>query len=516
MKIAFCLLGLALSLTPDGVSTLPSDPATGPSVTSIDSARHALQRLAWGPTPGQIDRVATEGVARWIADQLAVTSVEVPGQRVGEAGRPALATSTAELIRSYASRRRAAAKRDSAGARIRAADPDQQVDIRTVLIDYGTLTLTRQATSTHQLAEVLADFWTNHFNVFLNKGMDRVLLRDHVEQAIRPHTLGRFEDLLLATATSPAMLFYLDNARSVAPRGAVGIRPARGINENYARELLELHTLGVEGGYSQADVNDVARALTGWGFDPQTGRFRFSAHAHDRGAKTILGVTFPPGGGEAEGRQVLHLLATHPSTVRHISTKLCARFVSDDPPATCVAAATGAWHATDGEIRAVVSAIVWSDAFWAEASQPTKVKSPHEFLVSALRALDADPARAPRLVAMLGGLGQPLFQQSAPTGWPERATEWVSSSALLARMNAALALVGGQVRGVRPAILSDVRLSSEPGALIDHLDHEILGGTMGTATRRTLQERMRAASDPSTMRQTAIGLILGSPEFQRQ
>lgn len=510
------LLGLALTLHIGGLPSLPMGPVPGSHVTATDSARHVLQRLAWGPTPGQIDRVAHGGVDRWIADQLAVTSIDDPVRGSVDGRRISLTTPTVELIRLYASRRSTVAKGDTTRSRPRVGDPTQPVDLRTVLIDYATLTLTRQTMSTHQLAEVLADFWTNHFNVFLNKGQDRVFLRDHVEHSVRPQVMGRFADLLLATATSPAMLFYLDNARSVAPRPTAGARPARGINENYARELLELHTLGVNGGYAQADVIAVARALTGWGIDPRTGRFRFISAAHDQGAKTVLGVPFPAGGGEAEGRRVLHLLASHPSTIRHISTKLCARLVADDPPAGCIAAATSAWQATDGEIREVVRAIILSDAFWAEASHPTKVKSPHEFLVSALRALDTDPAHAPRLVAVLGTLGQPLFQQSAPTGWPERASAWVSSSALLARMNCALSLVDGRVPGLRPNLLSDLGLPIDPDALTDFLDHEILGGTMSATTRRTIHERMLATSQGSDPRQTAIGLVIGSPEFQVQ
>lgn len=516
MKLSLGLLGLALSLNPGVASRPPEDPATAAVVTPRDSARHVLQRLAWGPRPGEIDRVASEGVDRWIAAQLAVSTIDDPNRRQVDERRVSLTIPTADLLDIYAARRRAAAKGDTARAALRAGAPDRPTDLREVLIDYASLTLDRQAMSEHQLAEVLADFWSNHFNVFLNKGQDRVLLRDHIEQAIRPHAMDRFEDLLVATATSPAMLFYLDNAHSVAARPARGARQARGINENYARELLELHTLGVDGGYSQADVIAVARVLTGWGIDPRTGRFRFTAAAHDRGAKTVLGVSFPAGGGEAEGHRLLHVLATHPSTIRHISTKLCARFVSDDPAPGCVAAATRAWQASGGEIREVLRAIVRSDAFWAEAVHSTKVKSPHEFLVSALRALDADPAHAPRLVAMLGDLGQPLFQQSAPTGWPERATDWVSSSALLARMNCALALVGGTVRGVRPTLLSTADLPDEPAALVDRLDQEILGGTMSPTTRRTIHERLLAATDPAAARQTAVGLVLGSPEFQRQ
>lgn len=496
--------------------TRTETPARPVIVTSRDSARHVLQRLAWGPRPGEVERVMAMGSQAWIDRQLSVPGPGDPRRLASERGRISLRTTTPDLLEMLASAR----ARADTGRQIRSASNPQGLrgaqTLRAVLIDYAGLTLARQVESEHQLAEVLVDFWANHFNVFLQKGLDRALFRDHIEQAIRPHIFGRFEELLVATATSPAMLFYLDNTRSVTERPSRPGAMNRGLNENYARELMELHTLGVEGGYTQQDVVAVARALTGWGIDPRLGTFRFAERAHDRGAKQILGTTFGPGGGEAEGRQVLHLLSTQPATMHHLSGKLCARLVADDPPPACVAAAMEAWRSTDGTLRDVVRAIVSTDAFWAEASAPTKFKSPQEFAVSALRALAIDPARAARLVPELERLGQPLFQQSAPTGWPERASEWVSTSALLARMNFATALAQGRIDGLRVDRATLRRFPTESAPLIAMLDRELLGGSMSVTTRRTIEAQLATTEEPTIARELAIGLTLGSPEFQRQ
>ena len=320
-RSAFLLAAAAVALA----RTLPAQQL----VTSSDSARHALQRLSWGPTPGQVEQVAATGVVRWIEAQLAVPAVGDPARRDLERQLTSLRTPTGELLAREAEARRAAvARADSGAARPDATRMRQANPLRELAVEYAGLTLTRQAGSGHQLAEVLADFWFNHFNVFQNKGLDRVLLRDYLEQAIRPNALGTFEALLLATARSPAMLFYLDNAQSVAegadPRDALAQRfpamrnrrrPAandprmeqlrqrmpQGPNENYARELLELHTLGVDGGYTQDDIVGVARILTGWSLDRRTGAFQFNAWAHDRGEKAVLGQRFPAGGGREEG-----------------------------------------------------------------------------------------------------------------------------------------------------------------------------------------------------------------------
>lgn len=523
MTIRLCLLSLGLTVPLGQGVELPAVPTPAPAhsprptLSAVDSARHVLLRLAWGPTPGEIDRVAEGGVDRWIETQLEVTAQGDPALADEEAHRVSLTTPTTELVQLYRDLRSRRGAADSTGEGTKEKKAASATELRTFLTDYGLVTLTRQTRSTQQLREVLAAFWSNHFNVLVKKGQDRILLRDHIESAIRPHIFGTFEELLLATAHSPAMLHYLDNATSVAARPSRGSRPARGINENYARELLELHTLGVDGGYTQADIIAVARALTGWGIDPRSGQFRFSPALHDRGEKVILGVRFPPGGGEEEGRRVLHLLATHPSTIRHLSTKLCALLVSDDAPPSCVAAATRAWKAHDGNLREVVRAIVADPSFWAEAQEPSKVKSPHEFLVSALRALDIDPSRAPRLLRALDELGQPLFGATAPTGWPERASDWMSSSTLLARMNTGLALVQGDLPGLRlPSGGSGLARGQDAPQLLARLDHDLFGNTLSETTRHAIMERIAPLSNPADARTTALGLVLGSPDFQRQ
>jgi uncharacterized protein (DUF1800 family) len=254
--------------------------------------------------------------------------------------------------------------------------------------------LYRAVYSNRQLQEVLDDFWYNHFNVFLDKGVDRYFLADYESEAIRPHVLGKFKDLLLATAESPAMLYYLDNWQSVAPLpSAAPKRPgARGLNENYGRELMELHTLGVDGGYTQKDVIEVARCFTGWTIkQPERGGvFEFNAQMHDKGEKVVLGVTIPAGGGINDGLQVLDILAHHPATARFISRKLAVRFVADNPPQALVDKMARTFTKTDGDIRQVLKTMLESKEFWSQGAYRAKVKSPIEMVASAVRALDAD------------------------------------------------------------------------------------------------------------------------------
>src|SRR5213078_3278950 len=305
--------------------------------------------------------------------------------------------------------REAAATGDS--SRMRGARPMQE--FRELGGELQQLAIVRAAISERQLREVMVDFWANHFNVFVGKGADRFLTPSYIEETIRPNALGRFEDLLIATAKSPAMLFYLDNAQSVAP-GATPPRrqprAPRGINENYARELLELHTLGVDGGYTQQDVIAVARVFTGWGIDrPQRGAgFAFHAWAHDRGEKQVFGMRFR-GGGMEEGIRLLKLLAMQHATMHHVSQKLCARFVRDDPPDGCVDAAVDAWHRSNGDIRAILRAIFTSPDFWAPQALRAKVKTPLEFVVSAVRATGATPDSTLRLAQVVSRLGEPLY-----------------------------------------------------------------------------------------------------------
>src|SRR5438477_53475 len=377
----------------------------------------------------------------------------------------------------------------------------------------------------------MVDFWTNHFNVYFAKGADRFLTPDYIEHTIRPHAMGRFEDLLIATAQSPAMLFYLDNWESVASgtsppfphaasrRGGRGVRTApKGINENYARELLELHTLGVDGGYDQHDVIEVARIFTGWSIrrPQQGGDFEFHDWAHDAEDKQVLDIEFERGHGIDEGIRLLKLLANHPATMHHISRQLCQRFVNDDPPDGCVDDAVAAWQRTHGDIREVLRAIFHGPDFWAAANVRAKVKTPLEFVVSAARAVAADPDTTPRLAQMVARLGEPLYLHVAPDGYPEREDAWVNSGALLDRMNAAVALAAGRLPGAVVALDSVAPDTVDVQHLIAAIDDGILGGAMSENTKRVISSQLSDVTDPVQARALAIGLAIGGPEFQRQ
>jgi uncharacterized protein (DUF1800 family) len=450
--------------------------------------------------------VAAEGVLRWIDHQLDGRSEE-PGLARRLRTFPILRTPAAELA--DAAMNAARARRD--GERM----PNPLRDLNAQLTQ---ATLVRAVTAKSQLREVLADFWFNHFNVSAGKRPAAPFVPAYLEHTIRPHTLGRFEDLLFAVARSPAMLIYLDNAQSVAagsmPRRS-GPRAPKGLNENYARELLELHTLGVDGGYTQADVIAVARILTGWSVDRRTGKFIFRPQVHDRGTKTALGTRFSARG-EAEGEQLLRLLAAHPATAHHITTKLCARFVADQPPDGCIDAGVRAWQRTKGDLREVVRAIVLGPEFWSPTYARTKIKTPLEFVASAVRALGGDPDTTTRLARVLGRLGQPLFLESSPAGYPERQEGWTNAGALFDRMNLAVAIAAGQLPGVQINLDDIVAAAGDTKQLIAALDTAILGGTMTARTRAVLHDELRDVRAAGTARALAVGLVLGGPEFQRQ
>jgi uncharacterized protein (DUF1800 family) len=311
--------------------------------------------------------------------------------------------------------------------------------------------LLRAVYSGRQLEEVLVDFWYNHFNVFLDKGADRYMVTAYERDEIRPHVLGKFEDLLRATAQSPAMLYYLDNWESMGAQSTAGKRRQRGLNENYGRELLELHTLGVNGGYTQKDVTEVARCFTGWTIQqPQrVAEFEFNPKMHDDGEKTVLGVRIPAGGGIDDGFKVLHLLAHHPATARFISRKLAMRFVADDPPATLVNRMAATFLKKDGDLRAVLKTMFDSPEFWSRGAYRSKMKSPLEMVASSLRALNADLDFAFGLNNQLNQLGEPLYRKAEPTGYSNSGQEWLNSAGLLARMNFSVALVNNKVPGVK-------------------------------------------------------------------
>lgn len=506
-----------------------------PSRAGRDSALHLLNRIAYGPRPGDVDRVLAEGIDTYLERQLHPDRIPDPAVAAPLGRLAVLHAATGDLARQYrldlADRLRRQRMLADSGA---GAPPTEgrrpPVDAtRRSIGELQQSVLIRAVLSERQLEAVLTDFWFNHFNVFMGKGPVRVLVRDYLEETIRPRVLGRFEDLLIATAESPAMLIYLDNAQSVAegaepPRlarrarldSALEARMPRGVNENYARELLELHTLGVDAGYTQEDVENVARVLTGWGIRRRGAEpvFAFNAWAHDGGTKTVLGRVFPAGGGMEEGVELLRWLAAHPATVRHVSAKLCRRFVADDPPEGCIDAAAAAWQASDGEIRAVVAAILRSPEFWAPGTRGAKTKTPLEFVASAARVIGGVPDTTLVLAQVVRRLGQPLFFESAPTGYAEIEERWVNSGALLERLNVAMALASRRAPGLRSPGLPRRRIA-DPDALVQSVNETILGGQAGPATLRVLRERADTV-DPARARILLTGLALGSPEFQRQ
>jgi uncharacterized protein (DUF1800 family) len=403
--------------------------------------------------------------------------------------------------------------------------------------------------SERQLEEVMTDFWFNHFNVYVGKGPDRLMIANYEQDVIRPRALGKFEDLLVATAKSPAMLFYLDNWLSVGPDSmkALGISPRRpygprpkkngkqsGLNENYGRELMELHTLSVNGGYSQRDVTEAAKVFTGWTIDKPNdgGGFKYDPTMHEPGPKFILGHKFK-WKGEGEGMELLHRLATNPQTAHFISLKLAQRFVSDDPPPELVDRMAKTFLKKKGDIREVLSALFHSQEFWADGTYRAKVKTPLEFVASAVRVTGAEVEDALPLARQLGNMGMPLYGAQPPTGYSMKAETWVNSSALLNRMNFALALSNGKIKGVK---LDSTQLAGQSPLPVDSalalpiLENNLLAGDVSKQTHDSIAaqivspQKMQArnvapdkkpAAPPANVSVMA-GLLLGSPEFQRR
>jgi uncharacterized protein (DUF1800 family) len=536
-------LSTVLLVSALGLPAQTPAPAAPPALTRTDSAVHALNRLAFGPRPGDVDRVARQGVMRWIEAQLAPQRLPDDALATRERGFTIQDIDLRDLARRFVQARQERLRRQQAGDTmlVRGEPPPGAVrELRQLGGQVQQLAVLRATLSERQLYEVMVDFWTQHFNVYFAKGADRYLLPAYIEQTIRPRALGRFEDLLIATAQSPAMMFYLDNAQSVTPGSRppqldrlerarafapradsmlrqIEQRMPRGINENYARELLELHTLGVDGGYTQHDVQEVARILTGWGIDRplQGAGFAFHEWAHDNGEKTVLGVRFAGNRGMTEGVDLLKMLAHHHATMHHVSAKLCARFVADDPPDGCIDDAVDAWHESDGDIRAVLRAIFHSPDFWSPRAQRAKVKTPLEFVVSAVRAVGAEPDTTLRLAQVVGRLGQPLYLQAAPTGYPETQADWVNSGALLQRMTFAMGLASGRAPGVT-VDLSTLLPTADVEQLLTLVNDRVLAGAMTAHTRDALRHQLADIRDPAQARALAVGLALGGPEFQRQ
>jgi uncharacterized protein (DUF1800 family) len=477
----------------------------------------------------------------------------------------------------------------------------------------------RAVYSERQLQEVMVDFWSNHFNVFAGKGADRWLLISYDRDTIRPNAMGKFSDLLQATAQSPAMLFYLDNFQSVSPNAQLGVgnrraqrgplaqllmgdrsnnrrqvlmsnnpeqqrpqqRARRGINENYARELMELHTLGVEGGYTQKDVQEVARCFTGWtilaprgaGAATQAilngpradmlrenaGKFFFNPRAHDDGEKVVLGHNIPAGGGMKDGLIVLDILARHSSTAKFIATKLVRHFVSDNPPAGLVDRVAATFTRSDGDIRETLRTIFFSAEFNSPEAYRAKVKRPFELTISAIRALGGETTGGPQLHQWIARMGEPLYGFQTPNGYSDAAESWVNTGGLLERLNFGLTLASNRIPGTRvdlkqflenadgrslsktqimdrflnlivagditpktkEALLKQLNEQTvlvvpalkEPPRMSDSMDGEMMDTPPPFRQRQQLARADANITDPVTK---IVGLILGSPEFQRQ
>ena len=482
-----------------------------PTPGALADARHLLNRFAFGPRPGEVERVARLGTQRWIDEQLAGPE-ESPLLEAALVPHRAAFVPPSELIDDWLGDGWEEQTRSTRELR-----RETQPYFGDHLARLAMGELTRDILSRRQLEAVMTDFWSNHFNVFAAKGFVRLFEGDYLERAIRPHALGKFSDLLLATARHPAMLIYLDNAESRRParRG----KRRGGLNENYARELLELHTLGVNGGYTQADVTDVARILTGWSvLRVNEGRFDFvfRGAAHDRREKTVLGEHFAAGGGEAEGVRLLELLARSPATARHIATQLCARFVADDPPPSCVAAASAAYTQTDGDIAHVLRAITQDDAFWAESARGAKLKTPLELLASAARALGARPDGSLDLSSTLQRLGEPLLQERVPTGYPDSEPEWASAGGMLARMSFASDLGTGKLRGLDVPWDEALPLGAGLDDRVTQFGCQLLGVAANSPTLSLVREELQGLEAGEPRRAAAVALLIGSPEFQRQ
>ena len=600
---AIATIGAALLL---GTTGLTAQRSAVPARADAGTVTHVLNRLTFGPRPGDVDRVQKMGLAAFIDQQLRPEQVDDAALATRLAAFATISMSQDEMNEKFfipaEQLRRDQQRLQNQQAQAMAGDPTMmaaqppsqpranltpeqraiQQQAQNVNQELMQARVLRAAMSERQLEEVLVDFWFNHFNVFIGKGQVRQYLTSYEHEAIRPHVLGKFREMLGATAHHPAMLFYLDNFQNRTPTPAVMVdprmeqrlrdprmtqqqrerlmqqlqqrqnqqrRPQGGLNENYARELLELHTLGVDGGYTQKDVVEVARILTGWTIDrpQQGGAFVFRPQMHDNGVKTVLGKTFQANG-EAEGEQLLDTLATHPSTARHIARKLAQRFVADEPPPALVDRAAKVFQSSKGDLREVTRAIITSPEFFSEDYRRVKVKTPFEFAISALRATNANIVNAQPVVAALRDLAMPLYGCQPPTGYSMTADAWVNTGALLNRMNFALQVVsGGQPQrlggpgranqpgqppppppnrparqgqpgfgAMRPGQLARMPIQIEITALAgdtsepaqEQLIRTMLAGEASAATKQTLSR--------ATTPQQLIALALGSPEFQRR
>lgn len=457
---------------------------------------HFLSRTSFGPTREEFERVSRIGISAYLEEQLNPESISDLLVEEKVSGLRTMRLSSGELFDLYPPPR--LARERGMDGRMAMAGP------RVVILELQQARLLRSVYSRRQLYEIMTDFWSNHFNIFAAKGAERWLVTSYDRDTIRPDSLGKFKDLLLATARSPAMLFYLDNWLSASPRTGFRLGPRnrkRGLNENYAREIMELHTLGVDGGYTEKDVREVARCFTGWTIRRPRGEaeFVFDPRIHDDGEKVILGTRIPAGGGMEDGLRVIDLLVRQPATARFIAAKLARRFVADDPPASIVSRAAETFRRSEGDIAATLRTIFSAPEFLAPETFRAKVKKPLEYVASALRATGAELRVTPLLLRYLARMGEPLFLAQPPTGYPDVAASWISSDMLLTRMNFASDLVANRIPGarVRAENVGDVNAFARfvaPGGLNDNT----------LAALRTLDGSQ------------AVAFLMAAPEFQRR
>jgi len=631
------LPGLAAGALPKDKNSKQDPVLKGLPITELsadEAILHALNRLAYGPRPGDIARVRQMGLAKWIDLQLNPKALDDSAMEARLRTYPTLQMSSAQLIADYPNPKQAANQaakqasiskedttpqavqkeadagvtamlqdmpandsaakgeaaaggtRDMASAdtpspmKLNPATPgagrkdllgvdpnavprelaDDSTRPQRVVEELSMAKVTRAIYSERQLQQVMDDFWFNHFNVYAGKGEDKWYLTSYERDVIQPHALGKFKDLVTETAQSPAMLFYLDNFLSADPRaaerqaaaramrqqmrrgpyGGMG-RPnpppgqaankkkqERGLNENYGRELMELHTLGVDAGYTQQDVTEVARCFTGWTIEKprENPRFKFDEKVHDPDPKHVLGKKIHAGGMK-DGEQVIDLLVKNPNTAKFISTKLARRFVSDSPPPSLVQRMAKTFQKTGGDIREVMRAMIYSPEFWSREAYRAKVKTPFELVVSSVRALGTDVDTPLPLVRWVGRIGEPLYQCQPPTGYSDKSETWVNTGALLNRLNFSLALAGNKVRGSRSDVtaLLGSDATGDAKAALDRAVAVFLGGQVAAGTVDILQKQLDSPQivqakldDPVKQVDLGVvtGLVLGAPEFQRR
>ena len=509
----------------------------GDGLTEHEKAVHLFDRLAYGPRPGDIEKLEKGGsraINAWLEAQLHPETIDDSDvdRKCQELKAPTM--SSAQLLLTYPHPQEVAAMMGIDKERFQ-KDEQLKKQIRqkigedhlpeAIVKQLTANRLVRAVESRRQLQEVLTDFWLNHFNIDIGKGEEKWLLPDFERTAIRTHEFGKFRDLLGATARHPAMLFYLDNQNSRVP----GPRGQGGINENYAREILELHTLGVDGGYTQADVTELARILTGWSIDDirTAPVFLFRDKAHDKGVKRFLGLFMATGGGQEEGERALDLIARHPSTAHFISLKLARYFVADNPPPALVARMAEAFRRTDGDLRAVYRELFESPEFWSRQAYRAKIKKPVQFVVSAVRTLGGEiDLESPAVGRALAMMGEDLYKCAPPTGYRDNAETWVNPGAMVSRLNFAVRLAADRIDGAMielPQIQENGRAPSDAGELVRIVEgkllHERLAATSEQVILREFESEPRTMADgevrPMSMSK-AVGLVIGSPEFQRR